>query len=231
MSDAAIRLSKRMVELGLCTRREADACIEQGLVKVDGQTVTALGSRVEPQQRVELMGRPDAQREAAVTLLLHKPAGAEPLALLGPDSQLPGDISGLSWLPRHRQHLQGFGAIADHAHGLVALTQDRKLAQRLADCQLEFLINVDAAPSAGDLQQRQKGLRPGGKPLRDLKVSRQSDRQLRLVLAARDACWLDDICAGLGVSPLALRCIRIGRLAIGQLAAGQWRYVPDFERF
>ncbi|UGA39421.1 hypothetical protein JOS77_07950 [Chromobacterium haemolyticum] len=165
-----------MVELGLCTRREADACIEQGLVKVDGQTVTALGSRVEPQQRVELMGRPDAQREAAVTLLLHKPAGAEPLALLGPDSQLPGDISGLSWLPRHRQHLQGFGAIVDHAHGLVALTQDRKLAQRLADCQLEFLINVDAAPAAGDLQQRQKGLRPGGKPLRDLKVSRQSDR-------------------------------------------------------
>ena len=44
MSDTAIRLSKRMVELGLCTRREADACIEQGLVKVDGRIVTALGA-------------------------------------------------------------------------------------------------------------------------------------------------------------------------------------------
>ena len=73
---------------------------------------------MEPQQRIELLGRPDAQHDAAITLLLHKPADAEPLTLLGPDSQMPGDVSGLSWPPRHRQHLQGFGAMAEHAHGL-----------------------------------------------------------------------------------------------------------------
>ena len=57
MSDDTIRLSKRMTELGLCSRREADEFIEQGLVKVDGVVVDVLGSRVRPEQRIELEAR------------------------------------------------------------------------------------------------------------------------------------------------------------------------------
>ena len=64
MSDEQLRLSKRMVELGLCSRREADAFIEQGRVRVDGQVVQQLGSRVSPQQRIELDARTALNRGA-----------------------------------------------------------------------------------------------------------------------------------------------------------------------
>ena len=49
-----IRLSKRMSELGLCSRREADGYIEKGLVEVDGKTVSELGYKVYPDQKVVL---------------------------------------------------------------------------------------------------------------------------------------------------------------------------------
>ena len=47
-----IRLSKRMSELGLCSRREADSYIEKGWVEVDGEIVSELGSKVYPTQQV-----------------------------------------------------------------------------------------------------------------------------------------------------------------------------------
>ncbi|MEN3811331.1 S4 domain-containing protein [Chromobacterium piscinae] len=88
MDETSVRLSKRMVELGLCSRREADACIEQGLVKVDGKVVNTLGARVRPEQQITLAGTPQALATLPVTMLLNRPEGedAPPAQLLGPDS-------------------------------------------------------------------------------------------------------------------------------------------------
>ncbi|VEB45490.1 Ribosomal large subunit pseudouridine synthase F [Chromobacterium violaceum] len=85
MDETSVRLSKRMVELGLCSRREADACIEQGLVKVDGKVVNTLGARVRPEQQITLAGKPQAMATLPVTMLLNRPAGEEapPAQLLG----------------------------------------------------------------------------------------------------------------------------------------------------
>ena len=56
-----VRLSKRMSELGLCSRREADAWIEKGWVRVDGKVVSVLGSKVLPNQRRGLVTFQDAE--------------------------------------------------------------------------------------------------------------------------------------------------------------------------
>ena len=52
--EEAVRISKILSELGLCSRREADAYIEQGLVMLDGKVVTELGTRAYRTQKVEL---------------------------------------------------------------------------------------------------------------------------------------------------------------------------------
>ena len=57
MSDTTadlVRLSKRMSELGLCSRREADEWIAKGWVKVDGEVVSELGSKVRPDQKIKI---------------------------------------------------------------------------------------------------------------------------------------------------------------------------------
>lgn len=233
MSEQELRLSKRMVELGLCSRREADAFIEQGRVRVDGQLVQQLGSRVRPEQRIELDLPRMTLGELSISLLLHRTA-AEPLplaALITPDNHSARDGSEVVFNPRHLKPLQQAGALEPGCHGLVALTLDKKLARKLADAEQEYLIQLAAAPSAEDLKQRLQQLKLPGKAPRGLKVSRQSDRQLRLVLTAVQAGQLAAICQGLDLQPLSLRCIRIGKLGIGDLPAGQWRYLLPMESF
>src|SRR5262245_65760164 len=69
------RLSKRMGELGLCSRREADRWITSGWVKVDGEVVDTLGVRVSPNARIEIDPAAREHQSGQVTILLHKPVG------------------------------------------------------------------------------------------------------------------------------------------------------------
>ena len=69
------RLSKRMSELGLCSRREADQWIAKGWIKVDGKIVNTLGVRVSREARIEVVREATAQQNELVTILLHKPVG------------------------------------------------------------------------------------------------------------------------------------------------------------
>ncbi len=71
---ATSRLNKRMAELGLCSRREADDWIAKGWVKVDGQLAT-MGLQVGPQARIEVDPKARGQQREQVTILLHKPMG------------------------------------------------------------------------------------------------------------------------------------------------------------
>ena len=70
-----IRLSKRMSELGLCSRREADEWISRGWVRVDGAVVSVLGSKVLPSQKVTIERQASAEQAQRVTILLNKPVG------------------------------------------------------------------------------------------------------------------------------------------------------------
>ncbi len=62
-----------MAERGICSRREADAYIEAGLVRVDGQIINTLGTKVSPRVTIELLPRAQRTQEDKVTILLISP--------------------------------------------------------------------------------------------------------------------------------------------------------------
>ena len=70
-----LRLSKRMSELGLCSRREADDWIAKGWVKVDGQIIAELGSKVLPHQKITIERQAQAEQSRRVSVLINKPIG------------------------------------------------------------------------------------------------------------------------------------------------------------
>src|SRR4051794_2581476 len=70
-----LRLSKRMSELGLCSRREADEWIANGWVRVDGVVVSELGTKILQTQKVTVERQAAAQQAKRVTVLLNKPVG------------------------------------------------------------------------------------------------------------------------------------------------------------
>ena len=72
---AELRLSKLMAQKGLCSRREADYYISQGWVKVDGQVVDQLGSKVQEHQQITLLNKAQSTQQRKLTVLLNKPVG------------------------------------------------------------------------------------------------------------------------------------------------------------
>jgi 23S rRNA pseudouridine2604 synthase len=233
MSEQEVRLSKRMVELELCSRREADEYIEQGLVRVDGVVVRILGSRVLPTQLIELTRQTMALSDMSVTLLVHQPAQLSQTlsTLIKEETRCPDSHSGIVFSPRHRRQLTHCNQLDHGVSGLTVLTQDGRMAHKLAECEMEFLIAVDAAPATEALKQASKRLSMAGEPLAPFKISRQSDRQLRFVLHAPRPHQIEQMCQQLGVTVKSVHCIRIGRIALGKLPAGQWRYLLPTERF
>src|SRR6201988_612843 len=98
-----LRLSKRMSELGLCSRREADEWIARGWVRVDGKVVSELGSKVLPSQRITVERQAAAEQSKRGTVLVNKPVGyvsgqAEDgykpaVTLVKPENRWPDDPS------------------------------------------------------------------------------------------------------------------------------------------
>jgi 23S rRNA pseudouridine2604 synthase len=229
----------------LCSRREADEFIEMGLVKVDGVVVNVLGSRVRPDQTIELSRQAVAMQAERVTILLHKPVGfvcgpAEPgerpaWQLIKSETRAENDRSGYTFLKKHLNYLAPAGRLDVDSSGLLVLTQDGRIARKLiadeGDFEQEFLVWVEGELSEGVIKQLTHGLILDGEPLKPVKVSRQSDRQLRFALRESRKRQIRRMCELVGLQVTAVKRIRIGRIALGDLALGQWRYLRPEERF
>jgi 23S rRNA pseudouridine2604 synthase len=242
------RLSKRMTALGLASRREADEWIEAGWVRVDGR-VAVLGQRVRPQVHIEIDPRAHGQQAQRVTILLHKPVGyvsgqaedgyENAASLVRPENQWSGDRSGTRF---HRGHLRGLapaGRLDIDSTGLLVLTQDGRVARLLigdeSRIEKEYLVRVQSVHPAGldeaGLELLRHGLELDGKPLRPAKVSWQNEDQLRFVLREGRKRQIRRMCEAVGLKVLGLKRVRIGSVVLGQLPAGQWRYLQPHERF
>ena len=121
------------------------------------------------------------------------------------------------------------------AGGLVVYTQDRRVARHFAEgaatLEHECLAEVAGSIAPGGLQRLCHGLVLDGQALPPIKVSWQSERRLRFALKGVRPEQVGAMCAAVGLALTALQRIRIGRLPLAKLPAGQWRYAAPWERF
>ncbi|WP_034606632.1 pseudouridine synthase [Chitinimonas koreensis] len=241
----SLRLSKRMAELGLCSRREADEYIERGWVKVDGIVVDVLGSRVLPTQRIELDRRAAVAQTQRVTIILNKPIGYvsgqaeqgyKPASLLIlPDNRFVGDRSGIEFSRRHLAGLAPAGRLDIDSTGLLVLTQDGRVAKALIGdetrIEKEYLVRVEGTLDAAGLALLNHGLSLDGQALKPAKVSWQNEHQLRFVLREGKKRQIRRMCELVGLKVVGLKRIRIGRIPLSDLPMGQWRYLREEEKF
>jgi len=243
--DETLRLSKRMAELGLCSRREADEYIERGWVKVDGVVVDVLGSRVLPTQRIELDKRAVVAQTQRVTIVINKPIGyvsgqAEQgykpaVLLITPENRYVGDRSGIEFSRRHLSGLAPAGRLDIDSTGLLVLTQDGRVAKSLigdeTKIEKEYLVRVEGDLPAESLALLNHGLSLDGVQLRPAKVSWQNENQLRFVLREGRKRQIRRMCELVGLKVTGLKRIRIGRIPLSDLPMGQWRYLRADEKF
>ena len=240
-----IRLSKRMSELGLCSRREADGYIEKGWVEVDGEIISELGSKVYATQQVTLRSPAQNTQQQRVTILLNKPIGyvsgqAEhgykpATVLLDEATHWAEDATPLRF---HRSQFIGLapaGRLDIDSQGLLVLTQDGRIAKQLigedSGMEKEYLVRVQGNLSPENLSLLNFGLSLDGAALKHAEVDWQNKDQLRFVLREGKKRQLRRMCGLVGLSVTGLKRVRIGKVMLGDLPSGQWRYLRGDERF
>lgn len=238
-----IRISKLMAERGLCSRREADAYIERGLVLVNGARVTQLGTRAAPDAVISLTPEARATQARQVTILLHKPVGyvsgqAEDghqpaVTLISAKTQAVGER--LRFQPSHLKGLAPAGRLDIDSTGLLVLTQDGRVARQLigddSAVEKEYLVRVEGRLDAQNLALLNHGLELDGKQLRPAQVAWANPEQLRFVLREGRKRQIRRMCELVGLRVTGLKRVRIGRVNLGDLSLGQWRFLRENEKF
>jgi len=150
-----VRLNKRMADMGLCSRREADDWIAKGWVKVNGQ-VAPMGLQVAPNDRIEVDKKAEGQQATQVTILLNKPMGyvsgqAEDghdpaVTLITPQNRWRDDNARFFFHPSQLRGLAPAGRLDIDSIGLLVLTQDGRVARQLIGedsvMEKEYLVRV-----------------------------------------------------------------------------------------
>jgi 23S rRNA pseudouridine2604 synthase len=241
MTDDGIRLAKRVADMVPCSRAEAERYIAGGWVSVDGAVVEEPATRVTEAQAIVMLPGAEASDPAPVTILLHKPAGldaAAALALIGPDTlapAAPGDPHVTRFLKRHLARLTVTTPLETDASGLLVLTQDWRVTRKLVDdsnrIEQEYVAEVAGAIAPDGLARLNAVMRIGGRPTTPLKASWQSEARLRLAGKDVRAGQVTAMCTQVGLTVTALRRLRVGRIALGAVPVGQWRYLRETERF
>jgi 23S rRNA pseudouridine2604 synthase len=154
-SSGTSRLNKRMAELGMASRREADDWIGRGWVKVNGQ-VASMGMQVTPDARIEINKQAQGQQANQVTILVNKPMGlvsgqAEDghlpaITLVQPQNRWAEDNARFFFHPKQLQSLVPAGRLDIDSIGLLVLTQDGRVARQLIGedsvMEKEYLVRV-----------------------------------------------------------------------------------------
>ncbi|WAH65596.1 rRNA pseudouridine synthase [Xanthomonas hortorum] len=232
-----IRLDKCVAALFGCSRGEAQQYIEGGWVSVDGVVVEEPQTLAAAPQVTLAADAVLAPAEPA-TLLLHKPAGMTAEAALGlaaPAARSSLDQANVRVLKRHFLRLSAPLPLEDEASGLLVLSQDGRVLRRLSadatSIEQEFLVEVSGELRPYGMARLVHGLVYQQRSLSPCKVSWQNEERLRFAIKHVQPGQLRFMCKEVGLDVVSIRRLRVGRISLGKLAIGEWRYLPVGERF
>jgi len=217
------RLQKIIARAGLASRRHAEEMIKSGLVTVNGRLVTELGSKAdESRDHIKVAGKLLRPRTQRLYLVLHKPSEVVS-TLRNPE----GRSSLRDFLGGVPERVFPVGRLEYHSSGLVFLTNDGELANRLLQAtQLpqtyQLKLRETLPPDELDRLARTTGAR-----ILRLRTKHSPWYEVTLSEARRDSLRNKLFQAGYAVEKM--RRVRIGNLELGSLAPGRLRALSAAE--
>ena len=237
-----------MSERGLCSRREADEYIASGLVRVNGIIVKELGTKVLPDVSITLEAEAMRNQKSLVTLILNKPLGyvsaqPEPGSGYEPAIRLVNDRNqyGQQRKTLQRGDLQGIavvGRLDIDSQGLLIFTQDGRLAKKIigenSAIEKEYMVRVtymgpEKTLPPEKLKLLNYGLSIDGQKLKRAQVEWINNDQLRFILNEGKKRQIRKMCEQVGLEIIGLKRVRVGKLVLGKLPEGQWRFLEAGE--
>ena len=233
------RVNRWLGQSGVCSRREAEGLIAEGLVSIDGEVVTDAGRKILPGQTLTLADRGGEASTGGVTIVLNKPVGfvsgqPEPgkvpaVRLLTADNRIgDGDV------PARDASLPPIGRLDEDSHGLLLLSSDGVVAKAVigpeSDLDKEYIVSVTGAVTEKALSRLRHGLELDGRKLKPAKVTQLASHTMRFILREGRKRQIRRMCDLVGLHVVDLKRIRIGPLELGDLPEGRWRVLTPAER-
>ncbi|MDX1294591.1 MAG: pseudouridine synthase [Hyphomonas sp.] len=237
--DEPLRINKWLALEGVCSRREADSLIEQGLVKVDGETAVS-GQKIETGQTLDLAQKASRRLDNQLSILFHKPVGIvsgtpegdeiPAVRLITADS-----LSGKSHaIPGRYNKLAPLGRLDKDSRGLLILSEDGVLAKAVIgpESQLdkEYIVKVRGDVTPDKLARLRHGLELDGRQLKPAIVEQVKQQELKFILNEGRNRQIRRMCQLVDLRVVDLMRVRVGPLELAGLPEGKWRPISGRER-
>lgn len=237
--EEPVRVNKWLGQTGVCSRREAEGLIAEGLVSIDGEIVTDAGRKISAGQTLTLSARAEATLAAGVTIVLHKPVGyvsgqPEPGKIPAARLLTAANRIGAGDAPSRDASLPPIGRLDEDSRGLLLLSSDGVVAKAVigpdSDLDKEYLVRVSGDVTEKKLALLRHGLMLDGRVLKHARVTRMEQNRLRFVLKEGRNRQIRRMCDMVGLEVTDLIRIRIGPLKLDNMPEGRWRMLTAEER-
>jgi 23S rRNA pseudouridine2605 synthase/23S rRNA pseudouridine2604 synthase len=223
-----MRLQKFLSAAGICSRRQGEEYIKNGLVKVNGESVTELGTKIDPDvDQVEVNGEVVRFHEKPVYIAMNKPLGYV-TSCKQKSEKIILDLLDIS------TRVYPVGRLDKDSTGLIILTNDGSLHHKLShpsfDNEKEYEVVVSDPITDKALRKLEEGLPMMGTKTRPAEVKRLSSRRFRIVLKEGKNRQIRRMVRKVGNRVLKLKRIRVSNIRLGKLPEGAWRYLKEKEK-
>ena len=234
------RVNKWLAQSGVCSRREAEGLIAQGLVFIDGERVDDAGRKILQGQTLVLNDSAQEQLSSSLSIVLHKPIGivsslpqddqVEAVTLLTRDALWGGEAT----IPTAANNLAPLGRLDRESRGLLVLSEDGVLAKALigpeSEMDKEYNVLLTGVVTPQKIALLRHGLELDGRKLRPAKVTQVTEQKLNIVLKEGRNRQIRRMAELVELRVVDLMRVRVGPLKLGDLPEGKWRPLSAEER-
>lgn len=220
-----VRLNKYIAESGFCSRREADAYIQAGRVKINGVKVE-MGTKVKVGQKVTVDNKPINVEEELVYIALNKPVGITCTT----EKKIRGNIVDFVG---HKKRIFPIGRLDKDSQGLIFLTNDGDIVNKILRAgnnhEKEYIVTVNKPISNEFIKGMSNGVPILDTVTKKCVVKKEGKNRFRIILTQGLNRQIRRMCEHFGYEVTKLERIRIMNINLGKLADGQWRYMTKKE--
>ena len=229
-----VRLQKFLANNGVCSRRKAEEYIQQGLVKVNGETVTELGRKINPEKdEVIFKGKKVGKVDKKVYILLNKPIGYVTTTTdqFGRDTVLD--------LVKVKEKVLPVGRLDMYTSGALILTNDGEFIYKVTHPKYEiektYNVTVKGIITKDEIKKLEEGVEiedytSGNAKVKILKTDTEKDiSRIEITIHEGKNREVRKMCNAIGRKVLALHRSKIEGIDVKNLKLGEWRYLTSKE--
>lgn len=227
------RLQKFMASCGVASRRKCEEIIAKGRVKVNGETIKEAGRKINPDKdRVVVDGKLLRPADRKVYIMLNKPVGYVSTA-----KDQFGRPTVLDLVKGVRQRIYPVGRLDYDSEGLILLTNDGDFTYGVThphhSVDKTYIVSVLGRPTPEELDKLKKGVTIDGYRTSPAKIfirgTKENKTVFRVVIHEGRNRQVRKMFEAIGYTVVALKRIAIGKLELGDLSPGEWRFLEDEE--